>query len=328
MNELDSELVAGAACAPWATPSPEPEAAQVILYNTCSVREQAEQKVWSRLGELTSRKKPDPALVVGVLGCLAERDGVGPDATACPWSMSCAARASSTSCRRCSTTPCAPGEPRRRDRRGRPALRPAGRPAGQHQPPERDARRRRGLAGTARPLPLRLAGGPPATGGPSVGLCAHHPRLQQVLHLLRRPLHPRRRDPPPARPHHRRVQTARRRRRHRGHAARPDRQPLPLRARRGRRHQRHHPAAEGPDLQGQPRPRAAIRSRASTRPPSPTSSPASTTKCRRSSASASSPATRATSATTCSRSSATIPASAATCTSPPSPADPTASSPR
>ena len=49
--------------------------ADVILYNTCSVREHAEQKVWSRLGELRDRKKADPDLIIGVIGCMAERDG-------------------------------------------------------------------------------------------------------------------------------------------------------------------------------------------------------------------------------------------------------------
>jgi tRNA-2-methylthio-N6-dimethylallyladenosine synthase len=39
------------------------------------VREHAEQKVWSRLGEMRVRKETDPTLVVGVLGCMAERDG-------------------------------------------------------------------------------------------------------------------------------------------------------------------------------------------------------------------------------------------------------------
>ena len=75
MNELDSELVAGELARLGYAFTSSPEGAQVILYNTCSVREQAEQKVWSRLGEMTSRKKSDPALVVGVLGCMAERDG-------------------------------------------------------------------------------------------------------------------------------------------------------------------------------------------------------------------------------------------------------------
>lgn len=76
MNELDSELVAGQLHALGYRFVDGPEGAQVILYNTCSVREHAEQKVWSRLGELAIRKQDDPALVVGVLGCLAERDGV------------------------------------------------------------------------------------------------------------------------------------------------------------------------------------------------------------------------------------------------------------
>src|SRR5205814_6228391 len=51
------------------------DAADVIIYNTCSVREHAEQKVWSRLGELKDRKADDPSLVIGVIGCMAERDG-------------------------------------------------------------------------------------------------------------------------------------------------------------------------------------------------------------------------------------------------------------
>jgi len=76
MNELDSELVAGQLRALGYRFTPTPEAADVVLFNTCSVRERAEQKVWSRLGELQLRKKVDPGLVVGVLGCMAERDGV------------------------------------------------------------------------------------------------------------------------------------------------------------------------------------------------------------------------------------------------------------
>ena len=75
MNELDSELVAGQLRALGYRFTPDPELADVLLYNTCSVREHAEQKVWSRLGELVPRKDRQPELVVGVLGCLAERDG-------------------------------------------------------------------------------------------------------------------------------------------------------------------------------------------------------------------------------------------------------------
>jgi tRNA A37 methylthiotransferase MiaB len=48
--------------------------ADIVFINTCSIREKAEQKIWSRLAELRHRKmngKPD--LTVGVLGCMAER---------------------------------------------------------------------------------------------------------------------------------------------------------------------------------------------------------------------------------------------------------------
>ncbi|MEM0983888.1 MAG: MiaB/RimO family radical SAM methylthiotransferase [Planctomycetota bacterium] len=77
MNELDSELVAGQLRALGYAFTTDAEEAEVVLYNTCSVREHAEQKVWSRLGDLKGRKKDKPDLVVGVLGCMAERDGAG-----------------------------------------------------------------------------------------------------------------------------------------------------------------------------------------------------------------------------------------------------------
>jgi tRNA-2-methylthio-N6-dimethylallyladenosine synthase len=75
MNVLDSELVLGQLRAQGYESVSDRDAADVILYNTCSVREHAEQKVWSRLGELRDRKKADPSLVIGVIGCMAERDG-------------------------------------------------------------------------------------------------------------------------------------------------------------------------------------------------------------------------------------------------------------
>ncbi len=77
MNELDSELVAGKLRTLGYVFTPESERADVVLYNTCSVREHAEQKVWSRLGEMKREKESRPGLVVGVLGCMAERDGAG-----------------------------------------------------------------------------------------------------------------------------------------------------------------------------------------------------------------------------------------------------------
>ncbi len=75
MNELDSELVVGQLAGLGYRFTTDASAADVVLYNTCSVRERAEQKVWSRLGEMKKQKQSRPNLVVGVLGCMAERDG-------------------------------------------------------------------------------------------------------------------------------------------------------------------------------------------------------------------------------------------------------------
>jgi tRNA-2-methylthio-N6-dimethylallyladenosine synthase len=76
MNVLDSELVEAQLRAQGYTFTPALDDADIVLYNTCSVRERSEQKVWSRLGLLKIRKQTDPSLVVGVIGCMAERDGI------------------------------------------------------------------------------------------------------------------------------------------------------------------------------------------------------------------------------------------------------------
>src|ERR1051325_3520201 len=75
MNVLDSELVLNQLRAHGYEQTDERADADVILYNTCSVREHAEQKVWSRLGELRSEKKARPEMIIGVIGCMAEREG-------------------------------------------------------------------------------------------------------------------------------------------------------------------------------------------------------------------------------------------------------------
>jgi tRNA-2-methylthio-N6-dimethylallyladenosine synthase len=52
-----------------------PEEADVILFNTCSVREKAQEKVFSDLGRVQHLKKTNPNLVIGVGGCVASQEG-------------------------------------------------------------------------------------------------------------------------------------------------------------------------------------------------------------------------------------------------------------
>src|ERR1041384_6302953 len=77
MNVLDSELVLGQLRLRGYESVEDRAAADVILYNTCSVREHAEQKVWSRLGELREAESHRPGVVIGLIGCMAEREGAG-----------------------------------------------------------------------------------------------------------------------------------------------------------------------------------------------------------------------------------------------------------
>lgn len=77
MNVLDSELVAGQLRAIGYELIEDMAAADVVLLNTCSVRDHAEQKVLSRLGALKKPKLRNENMVVGVIGCMAERDPGG-----------------------------------------------------------------------------------------------------------------------------------------------------------------------------------------------------------------------------------------------------------
>ncbi len=74
MNVLDSELVVGSLRRQGYELVHEPVAADVILFNTCSVREHAEEKIYSALGRLVGHKKLNPDKVIGVLGCMAQKD--------------------------------------------------------------------------------------------------------------------------------------------------------------------------------------------------------------------------------------------------------------
>src|SRR6202050_1628872 len=74
MNVLDSELVVGSLRRQGYTLTHEATDADVILFNTCSVRQHAEDKIYSALGRLRGHKKRHPHKVVGVLGCMAQKD--------------------------------------------------------------------------------------------------------------------------------------------------------------------------------------------------------------------------------------------------------------
>ena len=91
MNVADSELILGVLGRAGYTPAETPDLADVMLVNTCAVRDNAEQRVIGRMGELQRHKRP--GTVLGVVGCMAQRLGpllleqvprvdlvVGPDA--------------------------------------------------------------------------------------------------------------------------------------------------------------------------------------------------------------------------------------------------------
>ncbi|HYK40450.1 MAG TPA: tRNA (N6-isopentenyl adenosine(37)-C2)-methylthiotransferase MiaB [Candidatus Eremiobacteraceae bacterium] len=73
MNEHDSEKVAGVLLSRGYQQVDSVEAASFVLYNTCSIREKAAQKVFSRLGEF--RDMPGERKKIGVLGCVAQQEG-------------------------------------------------------------------------------------------------------------------------------------------------------------------------------------------------------------------------------------------------------------
>ena len=73
MNVADSELVGGILDRTGYTFTGDATDADVVLVNTCAIRENAEQRVYGRLGLFNSYKKRNPDVVVGILGCMAER---------------------------------------------------------------------------------------------------------------------------------------------------------------------------------------------------------------------------------------------------------------
>jgi len=78
MNEYDSDKMADVlASSHDMTLTDSPEDADVILINTCSIREKAQEKVFSQLGQWRPLKEKNPKVVIGVGGCVASQEGKG-----------------------------------------------------------------------------------------------------------------------------------------------------------------------------------------------------------------------------------------------------------
>lgn len=74
MNELDSQRMTGLLMEQGILPTREAKEADLILLNSCSVREKAAQKAYSRLGEYRLLKKDKPDLLIGFCGCVAQQE--------------------------------------------------------------------------------------------------------------------------------------------------------------------------------------------------------------------------------------------------------------
>ena len=74
MNEHDSERIAGVLEANGMRPTEDIGDARVVVFNTCAIRENADNRLYGNLGHLKPLKDRDPSLRVVVAGCLAQKD--------------------------------------------------------------------------------------------------------------------------------------------------------------------------------------------------------------------------------------------------------------
>lgn len=74
MNVLDSELITGALREHGYSMTDDPLQADAILFNTCSVRQHAEEKIYSAVGKLRPWKREHPEVILGVVGCMAQKE--------------------------------------------------------------------------------------------------------------------------------------------------------------------------------------------------------------------------------------------------------------
>src|SRR5919201_6333001 len=78
MNEYDSDKIADVLRASeGAERTEQPEDADLIVFNTCSVREKAQEKVFADLGRVRHLKRTKPHLMIAVGGCVASQEGAG-----------------------------------------------------------------------------------------------------------------------------------------------------------------------------------------------------------------------------------------------------------
>jgi tRNA-2-methylthio-N6-dimethylallyladenosine synthase len=75
MNEHDSERIAGLLTADGYVPTDEAADASVVVFNTCAIRENADNRLYGNLGHLRPLKERNPRLRIVVAGCLAQKDG-------------------------------------------------------------------------------------------------------------------------------------------------------------------------------------------------------------------------------------------------------------
>jgi len=75
MNEHDSERIAGLLTADGYVPTEEAAEASVVVFNTCAIRENADNRLYGNLGHLRPLKERNPRLRIVVAGCLAQKDG-------------------------------------------------------------------------------------------------------------------------------------------------------------------------------------------------------------------------------------------------------------
>ena len=195
MNEYDSAKMADvlARRADGYEPTADVEEADLILFNTCSVREKAQEKVFSDLGRVKHLKAR--GALIGVGGCVASQEGAAIVERA-------------------------------------PYVDLVFGPQTLHRLPELLARRRarsRPQVDIRFPEIEKFDHLPPARVDGADRVRLDHGRLLEVLQLLRRALHARRRSLAAARRRARRSRRPRRPGRPRGHAARPERQRLPRR---------------------------------------------------------------------------------------------------